>query len=77
MESRCRGKEKKSWLRIETSIHSLAISLEKWVFAVPTLEILGHTISAEGLASTAEHTSAIDSCPAPQESTNCKDSSAW
>jgi hypothetical protein len=47
--------------------------LEKCVFAVPTLEILGQTISAP----TAEQTTAIDSCPGPQDIKHCKDSSAW
>jgi hypothetical protein len=33
----------------------LAINLEKFVFAVPSLEILGHTILATGSAPTAIH----------------------
>jgi hypothetical protein len=41
--------------------------LEKFVFDIPTLELLGHTISAAGLAPMAKHTAAIDSCPAPQD----------
>ncbi len=45
--------------------NGLTINLEKCVFAVPTLELLGHKISAEGLAPTAEHTTAIKSCSAP------------
>jgi hypothetical protein len=35
------------------------INLKKWVFSVPTLEILGHMISATGLAPTADHAAAI------------------
>jgi hypothetical protein len=45
----------------------LAISLEKCVFAVPTAEYLGHTISAAGLTPTAENAAAIEACPAPQD----------
>jgi hypothetical protein len=40
--------------------NGLAINLEKCVFAVLTLELLGHKISAAGSA-------AIDSCSAPQD----------
>jgi hypothetical protein len=40
----------------------LVITLEKYVFAVPTLEILGHPISAAGLASMASHAARIESC---------------
>jgi hypothetical protein len=35
--------------------NGLAIKLEKCVFATPSLEILGHTISATGAAPTADH----------------------
>jgi hypothetical protein len=45
--------------------NGLAIILEKCVFAILTLEILGHMISAAGSAAMAEHTAAINSCPAP------------
>jgi hypothetical protein len=46
----------------------LAINLEKCVFAVPTLEILSHTIS----------TPALDFCPPPLRiSSSHKDFSAW
>jgi putative transposase len=41
--------------------------MEKWVFASPTLELLGHMILEAGLAWTAEHTATIDSYPAPQD----------
>jgi hypothetical protein len=44
----------------------LAINLEKFVIAVPTLEILGHMISA-GLIPTAKHAATIDSCLPPQD----------
>jgi hypothetical protein len=37
--------------------NGLAINLEKCVFATPSLEILGHTISATGAAPTADHAS--------------------
>jgi hypothetical protein len=40
-----------------------AINLEKCVFAVPSLEILGHMISTTGLAPTSGHTAEIESCP--------------
>jgi hypothetical protein len=46
--------------------NGLAINLKKCVFAVLTLEILGHTISVAGSAPTAKHTAAID-CTAPQD----------
>ena len=36
-------------------------------FAVPSLEFLGHTISAEGSSPTAEQTTAIEQCAAPQD----------
>ncbi len=45
----------------------LAINLEKCVFAVPTLEILGHMISAVGSAPTAMHRPTIDTGPPPPE----------
>jgi hypothetical protein len=35
--------------------NGLAIKLEKCVFATPSLEILGHMISATGAAPTADH----------------------
>ncbi len=44
----------------------LAINLEKCVFAIPSLEILGHTISATGAAPTADHDAEIENCPPPQ-----------
>jgi hypothetical protein len=43
--------------------NELAINLEKCVFAVPTLEFLGHKFSATGLAPVAEH--------APPPKKNC------
>ncbi len=45
----------------------LAINLKKCVFAIPTLEIIGHMILAAGSAPVAEHTTAIHSCPTPQD----------
>ena len=47
--------------------NGLAINLEKCIFAVPSLEFLGHTVSAEVSASTAEQTSAIEQCATPQD----------
>ncbi len=43
----------------------LAINLEKCVFAPPSLEILGHMISAMGAAPTADHAAKIKNCPPP------------
>jgi hypothetical protein len=47
--------------------NGLAINLEKCVFAAPSLEILGHTISATGAAPTADHAAEIENCPPPQD----------
>jgi hypothetical protein len=47
--------------------NGLTINLEKCVFAILTLEILGHTILAAGSAPTAGHTDMIYSCTAPQD----------
>jgi hypothetical protein len=47
--------------------NGLAINLEKCVFAVPSLEILGHTISAAGKAPTAGHATEIELCSPPQD----------
>jgi hypothetical protein len=47
--------------------NGLAINLKKCVFATPTLEILGHTISATGAAPTADHAAEIKNCPHPQD----------
>jgi hypothetical protein len=41
--------------------------LEKSVFATPSLEILGHKISATGAAPTADHAAEIENCPPPQD----------
>jgi hypothetical protein len=43
--------------------NGLAINLEKCVFATPSLEILGHAISATGAAPTADHAAEIKNCP--------------
>jgi hypothetical protein len=45
--------------------NGLAINLEKCLFAVPTLEILGRMILAAGSAPTARYAAEIDSCPPP------------
>jgi hypothetical protein len=47
--------------------NGLAINLEKYVFATPSLEILGHTISATGAAPTADHAAKIKNCPPSQD----------
>jgi hypothetical protein len=47
--------------------NGLAINLEKCVFATPSLEILGHRISATGSAPTADHAAKIENCPPPQD----------
>ena len=47
--------------------NGLAINLEICVFAVPSLEFLGHMVSAEGSAPTAEQTASIEQCAAPQD----------
>jgi hypothetical protein len=39
--------------------NSFAFNLEKCIYAVPSLEILGHMISATGLAPTAGHAAKI------------------
>ncbi len=36
-------------------------------FCSPSLEILGHTISATGAATTADHATEIKNCPPPQD----------
>jgi hypothetical protein len=52
---------------IALSANSLNINLEKSVFATPSLEILGHKISATGAAPTADHAAEIENCPPPQD----------
>jgi cleavage and polyadenylation specificity factor subunit 1 len=47
--------------------NGLAINLEKCVFATPSLEILGHRISATGAAPTADQAAEIENCPPPQD----------
>jgi hypothetical protein len=47
--------------------NGLAINLEKCVFATPSLEILGHRISATGAAPTADQAAKIKNCPLPQD----------
>jgi hypothetical protein len=47
--------------------NGLTINLEKYVFATPSLEILGHTISATGAAPTADHAAKIKNCPPSQD----------
>jgi hypothetical protein len=45
------------------AVNGLIINLEKCVFAVPSLEVLSHTISATGSAPTGNQK--IESCPPP------------
>ncbi len=45
----------------------VARGLEKCVFAVPSLEILGHMISVAGVAPMAGHAAEIELCPPPQD----------
>jgi hypothetical protein len=47
--------------------NGLAINLKKCVFAAPSLEILGHKISATGAALTANHAAEIKNCPPPED----------
>ncbi len=47
--------------------NGLAINSEKCVFATPSLEILGHTISVTGAAPRADHAAEIKNCPPPQD----------
>jgi hypothetical protein len=57
--------------------NGLAINLEKCVYAVPTLEFLGHKILATGLAPAADHAAKIKNCPPPRTLSNCYVFSAW
>jgi hypothetical protein len=50
---------------IALATSGLTINLEKCIFAVPSLEIIGHTILATGSAPTASHAAEIESCPLP------------
>jgi hypothetical protein len=47
--------------------NGLAIKLEKCVLAVPSLEILGHTISATGVTPKADYIAEIENCLPPQD----------
>jgi hypothetical protein len=47
-------------LDLQTGRNGLAINFEKCDFAVPTLEFLGHRISAAGSAPATDHTSKKD-----------------
>jgi hypothetical protein len=47
--------------------NGLTINLGKCVFAAPSLEILGHTISAAGAAPTTDHAAEIELCPPHQD----------
>ena len=45
----------------------LTISLPKCEFAIPHLEFLGHSVSAQGLAPLKKHTSALQEFPVPSD----------
>ncbi|OBQ33901.1 MAG: hypothetical protein AN484_26985, partial [Aphanizomenon flos-aquae WA102] len=47
--------------------NGLSINIDKCVFAVSNLEILGHTISATGTTPLPAHTAAIGECPRPTD----------
>ena len=47
--------------------HGLTISLNKCEFAVPTLEFLGHNLSASGCSPLSKHTDAISAFPPPSD----------
>jgi hypothetical protein len=49
------------------AVNGLANNLEKCVFAVPTLELLGHRISAAGSAPATDHTAEMQNCYPPQD----------
>jgi hypothetical protein len=57
--------------------NGLAINLEKCVFATPSLEILGHTISATGAAPTADHALKSKIAHPLRISSNCNIFLAW
>jgi hypothetical protein len=57
--------------------NGLAINLEKCVFAMPSLEILGHTISAARAAPTTGHATEIELRPPLRTLNNCNIFLAW
>jgi hypothetical protein len=58
--------------------NGLTLNFQKCVFAVPDLELLGHTILAAELTPAAGHATAIESCPLPlRTSSSCSVFSAW
>jgi hypothetical protein len=57
--------------------NGLAINLDKCVFAVPTLEFLGHNILAAGSTLAADHATAIKTCLPLRTSSNCNVFLAW
>jgi hypothetical protein len=82
-DSRVRSPDRQTHLRhleaffTALATNGLAINLDKCVFAAPSLEILGHTISAAGAASTADHAAEIELCPPLRTSNNYNVFSAW
>jgi hypothetical protein len=53
------------------ALNGLAINLEKCVFAVQTLEFLGHRTSTACSAPATNHTAEIQNCSSPRTSSNC------
>jgi hypothetical protein len=48
------------------AVNGLTINLNKCVFAIPSLEFLGHNTSAAGSTPADDHSAKIKSCPPPQ-----------
>ncbi len=57
--------------------NGLAINLENCVFVFPTVEFLGHRISATGFAPAVDHAAKRKNCLPPRTSSNCNVFLAW
>jgi cytoskeleton-associated protein 5 len=57
--------------------NGFAINLKKCDFATPSLEILGHRISAMGAAPTADHAAKIENCPPTRDIEQLQHFLAW